>query len=235
MKISNSLKLYIADTSCLDDPVLFDKCLGMVSECRRAKVESYRFRKDRNLALGAGLLLQIGLAARGIGEKDAAYAFGPNGKPFLQERPEIRFNLSHSGTMAAAAFADCEVGCDIEEVTELEDDVAAMFLRSGEFENVRSITDNDARRQLLFRYWTIKESVQKATGLGAALPMDSFEIVLENGLQPIVKSLASDRWHIVEVDICRSYKCAICTDGPVGKVDVSEIDFTSPDFAMPHC
>ncbi len=45
-----------------------------------------------------------------------AVARREKGKPWFPDRPEIRFNISHSGPLALCAVGSGEVGADIEEV-----------------------------------------------------------------------------------------------------------------------
>ncbi len=42
--------------------------------------------------------------------------FGEKGKPVLNGKTGIHFNLSHSGTYVAGVFSDEEVGIDVEQI-----------------------------------------------------------------------------------------------------------------------
>lgn len=108
----STVELYWMDTGVLEDAAHFACAYRSLSRGRQRKVDAFLFMKDKKLSLGAGLLLRQGLAAHGIDEQEAVIAYGENGKPYLPYYPDIHFNLSHSGGMAVAVFADTAVGCE---------------------------------------------------------------------------------------------------------------------------
>ena len=87
-----------------------------LSAARQEKIRAMGMPGSRRLSLGVGLLLARGLEQMGIREQTAGLEYRKNGKPYLKDYPELYFNLSHSGTMAMAVFADTEAGCDIEKL-----------------------------------------------------------------------------------------------------------------------
>lgn len=147
-----------------------------LSQQRQKKIESLRFGKDRLLSLGAGILLKIGLERYGISEREAVICLGEHGKPYLRDYPNLHFNLSHSGSMVMAAFSDVPVGCDVEKIGEARLPVAHRFFAPEELKRLEQAPPGEERNRLFFRFWTLKESVLKATGNGMALPMDSFTV-----------------------------------------------------------
>ncbi len=177
--------IYLADTAFLDSDEVFSDALDKVSSFRREKVLKYRFRKDRNLSLLAGLLLDRGLSAYGLSEKDSVFEVSEKGKPYLKDHPEIFFSLSHSGTRAAAVFSDRPCGIDIEKIEGDESELAKRFFHEEEYRYLRSLEDVQKRTADFYRIWTAKESYLKMLGTGLSVPLDSFEIRLDTG-RPIL-------------------------------------------------
>jgi 4'-phosphopantetheinyl transferase len=97
----------------------------------------------------------------------------PSGKPALDRESTSRgphFNLSHCGEIALFAFADREVGIDVEEVArhrEMER-VAAHFFSPRESAAFRRLGGNEQAR-FFCRTWVRKEAYLKATGDGFAI------------------------------------------------------------------
>lgn len=87
-----------------------------ISEYRKNKIISARSEKAKRVLTAAALVLKAGFDSFGVSEKDVAYMTLENGKPYALSHPEIHFSLSHSETMAVAAFSDSPVGIDCERV-----------------------------------------------------------------------------------------------------------------------
>ena len=164
-----------ADVEPLNDDELFEYFYKNISETRQKKINAFRMRKDRNLSLGASVLLDCGLNKLfGLREKEMQYGFSGNGRPFLKNRPDIYFSVSHSGTKAVAAFSDAEIGADIEKIKNADLKIAKRFFDEKEYDYLNSITDSEKQTAEFYRLWTMKESYMKFTGLGMKLPLDSF-------------------------------------------------------------
>lgn len=169
-------QLYVMDTRQLFGQACYVRNYEKLSFARRQKVDSYRFMKDKRLCLGAGMLLDRGLANYGLKEKTAVVTYGEYGKPYLSEYPWIYFNLSHSEEMVLAVFAPIEIGCDVELVHQADLALAERFFCAGEFEYVAGKPEGEERNRAFYRIWTLKESFVKAVGLGMSLPFNDFEI-----------------------------------------------------------
>lgn len=170
-------RVYGIDTRFLADPACFDRYYRAMSEERRRKVDFYVRERDKRLSLGAGILMGQGLLSYGLKERETAVAYGADGKPYLPEHPGIYFNLSHSGDLAFAVFADVEAGCDIEQVKKADLALAEAFFAPGEYAYLMG-QPCGGRDAAFYRLWTLKESFLKAVGTGLFLPLDAFEIVI---------------------------------------------------------
>ena len=203
-------ELYWMHTEILEYKTQFDHAYHSLSSRRQKKVDAFLYAKDKKLSLGAGLMLRKGLAARGIQEREAVFAYGENGKPYLPEYPEVHFNLSHSGQIAAAVFADCEVGCDVELVERADMDLARRFFSKKEYQYLTGFMDERQRNQAFYRLWTLKESFVKAIGAGLMLPLDAFEILVkEDGQIAVCQSVDTASYRFLEYCILE-YQISVC-------------------------
>ena len=141
-------------------------------------MDSCLFIKDKRLSLGAGILMDKGLAAYDLCEREAVVSYRKNGKPYLSGYPHIHFNLSHSGCRALAVFARVETGCDIEQVQQADLALAQRFFTRKEYDFIAGQQGSERQNEAFFRLWTLKESLLKAVGTGLSLSLDAFEITI---------------------------------------------------------
>lgn len=151
-----------------------------VDPSRLAAASRFRLREDRARCIGAGLLL-----AHAIRRIDPACTLPPrpsrgaNGKPFLPDLPHFHFSLAHSGDWAVCAVAEHPVGVDIEHLPSMADviDVARHCFTQVEQRHLFALPEAD-QPSVFCKFWTIKESYMKATGLGLQIAPRELEIEL---------------------------------------------------------
>ena len=100
------------------------------------------------------------------------------GKPFLHEKEELHFNISHSGKYITFVFSDKPVGIDIESERELEPETLANFLHPLE---KKHLFRKSGDKYEMFRIWTLKESYIKAVGMGMYKELTSFSVLDKEG------------------------------------------------------
>ena len=172
-------RLCLASVEALRDPELFARGLSTVSEQRREKLARLRAEGARLLSLGAALLLDRMLIDAGL-PPAGPFALGEQGKPYLPDRPDVHFSLSHSGTWVLCALSDAELGCDVEGPRRFDPALARHFFHPDETAWLFSLPPREQDAAFL-RLWTLKESYLKAVGLGLSLPLDAFRILPEGG------------------------------------------------------
>ena len=119
--------------------------------------------------------------------RDIAFTFGPKGKPALAGNSQLRFNMSHSGSLALLAFTtDCEIGVDVEQVRAMADieQIASSHFCSEETSELLSLDGEMAKQEAFFRCWTRKEAYIKAVGDGLSMPLDRFQVTLLPDVPP---------------------------------------------------
>lgn len=150
------------------DKLDISEALRQVSPQRAAYALRYGRELDQRLSLAVFLLLQQALREEYGLKEVPEFAFGPNGKPYLKEHPEIHFNLSHCSRAAMCVVADHPVGCDIETVPdELDLELCRYCFNE---EEVASILASDSPTIAFTALWTQKEALLKLTGTGLSSP-----------------------------------------------------------------
>ncbi|MDO5861007.1 4'-phosphopantetheinyl transferase superfamily protein [Methanobrevibacter sp.] len=186
------------------------KAYGLVSKKRQEKINFYRFEKDKKLSCGAYLLLKKMLAEANI--TNPVFKTEKYGKAYISNHENIHFNLSHSGKIVLCAISDREVGADVEIIDpEIDLNIARHYFYNSEYENIMNAEN---RQEEFFKYWVLKESYMKYTGLGMNLKLDSFEIIIEDKI-----SLKNDKknlkFNLFDIE---NYKIGIASH-----YDVSEL------------
>ena len=102
-------------------------------------------------------------------------ARGEKGKPFIADRENIFFNISHSGDYVVCAVSDSEIGVDIEKRAKARMEVAGRFFHEREVRMLEEVSGNE-QDKLFYDYWSVKESFLKYIGTGLTRPLNSFVV-----------------------------------------------------------
>ena len=171
----NMIRLAYCNVENLD----LKNAYNLVSKNRQEKIDFYRFEKDKKLSAGAYLLLKKLLSEENI--TDPIFKTEKYGKAYISNHENIHFNISHSGKMVLCAISDKEVGADIEYIDPTIDlNIAKYYFYNSEYENIMNAKN---KSEEFFKYWVLKESYMKYTGLGMNLQLDSFEIMIEDTIR----------------------------------------------------
>ncbi len=166
--------------------VKFDKLFHTLYPARREAVERLINQKAKLASMATGLLLQdIVKNELGIGPENLIICKGEQGKPYVKDRTDFYFNISHSGDMVAVAYGNAPVGIDIEHIRCRESDlkVAKRCFAPEEYTfitNEKFDVDMDgisrSVEERFFMVWTMKEAYLKYKGTGISVPMNSFQV-----------------------------------------------------------
>lgn len=186
------------------------KAYTLVSQNRQEKIDFFRFEKDKKLSCGAYLLLKKLLLEENV--TNPIYKTGKYGKAYISNFENVYFNLSHSGKMVLCAISDMEVGADVEYIdSQIDLNIAKNYFYNSEYENIMK-AKNPADE--FFKYWVLKESYMKYTGLGMNLELDSFEILIDDEIR--LKNDDKDlKFNLFNI---KDYKIGI-----TGHYDISEL------------
>lgn len=217
------IHILYADVQPLNDDKIFQHFYNNVSEERQNKINSFRFRKDKNLSLGASVLLDEGLKKYyGLREKNMTYGSRKNKKPYFINAPEIFFNVTHSETMAAVVFSGGEIGIDIEKINGADLKIAKRFFAEEEYNHILS-AENQSKE--FYRLWTLKESFMKVTGLGLQLPLNQFCIKFNENKIYADCDVIKDKLYFYENNSVDGYCLSVCSGSEIINPDFGCIEF----------
>lgn len=113
------------------------------------------------------------------------------------------FNITHSGEYVLCAISDSMgLGIDIEQVRDIEPGDFLHCFTAAEWLAIRHATDPLAE---FYRYWTRKEAVMKADGRGMYIPLQSFDVQLDQ------VALGHQLWSLLELPVEEGYRAHIAT------------------------
>ena len=204
------------------DSACIETCRGYLSADEKERASRFRFdHLQAAFTLSKGVLRALLGRYLHLEPDRIRLAYGLRGKPQLAF-PEIplEFNLTHSGTFAAYAFAfGCPVGIDIEKVRPVPDqeDIVTRFFSPEECDDWFRL-DASQREEGFFRCWTAKEAYIKAVGDGLSMPLTSFRVSFAPGASPRLVHAGGD------TDASRSWSmCAVVpAAGYVGALALPE-------------
>ena len=158
---------------------------GCLDEAEHAQAARFHFHADRLTYIAAHWLVRQALASvDGLPAADWRFVVEKHGKPVIDpalDRPDLRFNLSHTrGFVACAVSLGIPVGIDVEALSRATTglDIAEQFFSRSELSILRAV-DEDQRSTTFLRFWTLKEAFIKATGEGLYRPLESFSFSLD--------------------------------------------------------
>ena len=199
--------LYASDITALKNDEKFISLFPKLTGRRREKMRAYAHRNDALRSMAAELLLFHALTESGIDPRSVSVCETEDGKPYLEGVRDFHFNLSHSGSLAVCAVSSLPVGCDVQKITDVKLELARRFTPE-EYGKITALT-GDMARDLLFRFWTAKESYIKAVGTGFRTSLNSFSVDLESG-----RIHGGEPYRVREFDLSDNYKCTLCTAAP---------------------
>ena len=154
---------------------------------------------------------------------------GEHGKPLVESRFSVWYNLSHSGDYIVAAFSHLEVGIDIEQKRKARMEVARRFFHPAEIQCLQNLA-GDAQDELFFRYWSVKESFLKYTGSGLSSPLSGFEVRFDDHRPRIFQSENLRNLSISACPVDPAYKCFVCAETTE---EPGIFPFLVPDLFLP--
>lgn len=149
-----------------------------------------------------------------VAPREIVFGVEPAGKPYVA-KPEtsLRFNLSHSDALAGVAISHgIAVGIDIERIKPLDGTGLEEALSRREQDALAALGGIE-RRDAFYRCWTRKEALLKAHGQGLGVPLDSFDVPIDDTPDTIVRFGATrceaQDWRIVSFVPAAGYAGAV--------------------------
>lgn len=182
-----------------------------VSEHRRERILRFVRKEDRVRSLVGHALARWMLGERtGVRPETIRFGEGAYGKPYWPERPDVYFNVSHSGDWVVAAVDVADVGVDIERIRLPDFRIAERFFAPQEYASLMRLEDEAARTEFFFELWTLKESYVKALGAGLSYPLGRFCVRASGGVVRIDDPSAQTAYYARSYPAPDGYKLAVC-------------------------
>lgn len=149
----------------------------LLSAQEHSRAQGFHHFQDRIRFVSARAALKRLLAERvGILPDRLTISIAASGKPYLSQRAEIQFNLSHAGSFSLIAISSAgRVGIDIERCN--RDTVGLIRYVLSPLERTRACWPEKRFIDL----WVAKEAVLKALGLGIAENLQDISVLPELG------------------------------------------------------
>lgn len=199
-----------------------EELLNILTPKRKAKALRFRHSGDQWRGIMTGILEEFTLQQFfGIPWKEQRIEVGANGKPYVAERPELHYNLSHSGDWVVCAASHIPVGIDVEQADKYSERVVKRFFHEHEIQDIMKQAAA-IRPDIFAEYWTMKESFMKLSGMGFELQLKQFATNRQTGEARLIEPVPAEirEAGVIEAGICRflpleaGYRLAVCTREP---------------------
>lgn len=186
--------------------------LSRFPEIIRQEIEKPQSIQERKLKLMGRMLVQHYEISEGRDFSWKNWRYGSFGKPNLEG--DTYFNISHSGSIVGVAFAEDELGLDIEQHASVEVNKISKFLHPLEREFIEK---SDDQISSLFYVWTRKEAFLKAIGTGL-----QERLTETNCLGHTVRR--DETWLIQSERIMTDYWLAVCFQ-KMRELEIKEVKY----------
>jgi 4'-phosphopantetheinyl transferase len=161
-----------------------EAALAAMTSDERERALRFRFARDRRRFVVARTAVRLILGEyTGLAPLQIPLRLSDSGKPYLADRSDLRFNLSHCEDRGVLAVSRHPCGIDLERIRDVPEalEIAQRLFTASENRALRAISSRQ-RPGAFLRCWTRKEAFVKARGEGlATTPLRSFDVTLNSG------------------------------------------------------
>ena len=130
---------------------------------RRETIGRYRSAQDRINGCAVYMLLRYALIKEYGYSHAPEFRYGEHGKPFLADREDIFFNMSHCKNAVCCIVTDKETAIDITDFRDVNSAVIRRVCSGDERQRIMNSADPE---RTFFELWTRKECLSKLSGRG---------------------------------------------------------------------
>lgn len=199
----------------------FEKLLNQIPAIFHQRARRYQNREDAyNFVLGR-LLLKQAIKDKGLNLDSADMYYNEEGKPLLEG---LSFSISHSQNLVACAFStSVDLGLDVEYPRVVKKEYFRHYFSAEEWNEI--ITDKTLHT--FYQYWTKKEAILKAAGVGLPHLLD---ITIQNEQEATI-CINSQRQnyytrHLTVVGASEAYIC-LCSNEILSDIEIKKREITN--------
>lgn len=196
---------------------------GLLDDGERARADRFRFpAHSRRFQVAHARLRQELAAVLQVQPAGLEFDTGEHGKPRIagpSSLCSLEFNLSHSGSLGLVGWARGRaIGVDIEFWRAVSDEAALVrrYFSASEIAAYESLA-SPRRTRGFFNGWTRKEAYVKAVGRGLGLPLDSFDVSLDDDdarlLRPSAIGEDGRTWTLAALPLQEGVSAAVVLEG----------------------
>ena len=173
--LESEVHVWLARPDDMTDTRHLADCIAMLCGAERERYLRFRFEQDRHLFLVAHVLLRRVLSCYiDVDPADWRFVSGIHGRPEILSPVspvKLRFNLSHTGGLAACVVTlENACGIDVERIDKRPRmrAIAARLFADPEQRDLHALEGTEGYQDRFFTYWTLREAWYKALGTGLA-------------------------------------------------------------------
>jgi len=204
---------------------------GMLSDWEQDRFNSLKREEDKVRYVTSHVLVRAALSELyPVAPGEWRLKQTQTGKPFVSTpwvTQEIHVSLSHTRQLVGCAIACLPVGLDIEAVSQtLEVDAMLVYtMAPQELARWACQPQGDSVKRFL-RYWTLKEALAKALGVGMAVPFSSLAFDIKDSRNADLIAMPADygevsEWRMRLLDLVGTHVGAVAARPQIeGRFDV---------------
>ena len=189
------------------------------------KEERERYQKRQNKLQSSYLLShaacrQILAHYLNLAAGEIKYKKNQHGKPLLDHKTPLNFNMSHSRDKAIVAVTNhSTIGVDIEfsDKNTGWEKIVPRYFHPDEI-NYLFAQPKDRQKQTFFQIWTRKEAYIKAIGTGFATALASFSVIDKEISYHAEPSANSKNWYRQDLEINSPYIASVVQNTQIEKI-----------------
>ena len=200
---------------------IFRRYLKALPPTCQVKTLGYRRWQDRQATMFGKLLLIQALLDLEATSTISNLRYTVYDRPFLDEK--LDFNISHSGEYVVCAISrTSHVGIDIERIHQVDlDDYESQWTKK----ELDGIVNANHPHTVFFDWWTRKEAVLKASGLGLNIELNKIDITTE------LVTVNDGTWYLQKFNISHGYSCHLATSKAEESIVSKAINYYQDDRA----
>jgi 4'-phosphopantetheinyl transferase len=204
----------------------FNKLMSLINKDKQDKIKRFKVQKSKYQTFFAEILLRkIIIEKLRLKNSDIKYEYNKYGKPFLKNKRNFYFNISHSDKIVILGTSTKKIGIDIELIKNINFSIAEHYFTADENIDLNKLTDRE-KLIYFFKLWVLKESYIKAEGKGLMIPLKSFGFkICKNNRIIFKKSEKKEKYYFKLYNYLSEYELAICTLNKTFPSEIIEINY----------